>query len=140
MRALRILWETVHAAGRVTELILCVAYFGGGVSMMFGAPSSVRDVLGGHFHVLWAIMLLAAPPVIVAGILWRDQWVGIWLRISGQMSIAGALIVYLASTLNAFGWGTFTGWITLGLAGAAIASAARDVVRLRKAAQIARED
>lgn len=140
MRALRAAWETVHAAGRVTEVILALSYVGGGVTMLVGAPSSVRDVLGGYFHVLWALMLLAAPVAIVSGIVWRDQWVGTWLRVSGQVSIAGALTVYLISTLNAFGAGTFTGWITFGLAVAAVASAIRDITRLRLAAKIARED
>jgi len=138
VRALRAWWLVIHAAGRTTETILAAAYFGAGVSMMIGAPSSVRDVLGGYFHILWAAMLILAPVAVFTGILVKDQWLGTWLRVAGQLSIFGAVTVYLISTYNAFGWGTFAGWTTLGLTAAALASAVRDAVRLRKASRIAR--
>lgn len=139
MSTLRTLWATVHGAGRVTEIILCAAYAAGGVSMLTGAPSSVMDVLGPVFHTVWACMLILAPVTVVTGILTRNQWVGMWLRVAGQASITGALSAYAVAIWAAYGPGTFTAWTIVGLTAASVASAVRDVRRIRETARLARE-
>ena len=112
----------------IPQLLMLLSYWLGGISMLFGGiPSSVLDQLGSGWHQAWVAMLLLGPPLSMAGVWWRDQWVGTLIRIAGGCLVSPALGVYLVGIWRSFGAGTFAVWLTAGLSLATVVLLVRDI-------------
>lgn len=105
----------LHALDTETVVLFVWPYYlslfaWGFFSLILGhqTMSQVRDIMGPFFYIIWLVGHLIGTTEVMVGLVLPDKYVGLWLQLGGNITMAMMLFAYELSAFKEWGVGAYS--------------------------------